>query len=288
MDGVSSMPSASILTLTADQVVSAGSASNIAIEWDTETKYLDADVDFFDAGVDPERLVIPSSLDGVSYETYIWLEDTTDSPGTEGLYLGMFAYGEPSFKSDALWGLVPRGCYYPCRGYRSGTLLGRSTPVEWISICREFDTRTITMRAARCRFGVISGEPTLLGVAAARGDVTIGGSSAAPITAAEDFDVGGVYNPATGVYTAPAGASLAVACAVGYDGDTLASNRLYYTLDVNATQIAKARFSGAGRAPGPGCFGLFPVSPGDEVRMNIDNDLGSARTVGVQTSVEFY
>lgn len=282
------MPSASLLTKTSDQVVSSGSPGNIYVTWQTETKFLDADVDFFDSGVSTINLNIPAALSGVPYEVFMWLEDTSEATFPNGHYAGLQVTGSGTHASDAFFGIQREAGRF-ARGFRSGRVVADADGADWVARVREFDSATITARAARCRLGVISGEPALTGLAAASGDVVIAASTEATIAPTATFDAGGgVYNSGSGVWTAPTGASLVVPSITGLDNTLLDATALRYKLFKNGTEIAAYRHGGSRRCPGPGCFGLLDVSPGDELLYKLDNALGSDRTLTVQASMEFF
>lgn len=281
------MPSASILTKTSLQKVSndGTGAATIRVTWDVETKYLDADVDFFDGGVDDEVLVIPSSLDGELYEVFIWVEDDVNDWGLgNGAYMG-FQTDSANHASSPNW-IIYRDVGYPSRGGRSGPVLADNLGCDWYSAVREFESDLMEFHD-KCYFGVISGNPAPLAVASAIETGVSTSSTATVLDLTEEFDHGDCYDPATGIYTAPAGASLYVAMINGYITSGTNTNDQIYTLHEDGTEVARFAHEGTQRGHSPGCWGLRPCSAGDEITMKFQ-DVGGTRTGNFQHSVEFY
>lgn len=262
------MSTASILTLDSAKTLSSGSPTTLDLDWDTETQYLDADITFL--GGDPRNLAIPASLENEKYEVFLWIEDAVNDWGFgSGSYMGLINSGLTPLMNS--WGII-RDLGYASRGVRTGPVTGLSTVVNWFTQGREFQGNTYAP-GTRSRFGVIT-NPRPIAVAAGRQLGYTTGAAEKNFDLDEDFDFGDIYNPVTGVYTAPAGATLAAANAVGYI-NSATGTRLNYALDVEGTEIARYEAAHSLRGNGPGTFGLFAVSPGDEVVFRIADDAGN-------------
>lgn len=274
------MSTASILTLDSAKTLSSGSLTTLDLDWDTETQYLDADILFH--GVDPRNLRIPASLDGVPYEVFLWVEDDVNDWGSgSGCYMGMLSSGlTPGMNS---WGII-RDMGYASRGVRTGPVRGLSTVVDWFTQGREFQVQTFAP-GTRSRLGVIT-DPRPIAVACGRESGYTTGSTEKNMDLNEDFDIGDVYNPATGVYTAPAGASLAAVNVAGYI-NSATGVRLNYALDRDGTEIARYEAQHSLRGNAPATFGLLPVAAGEELVIRISDDQGN-RDGDFSHSVEFY
>lgn len=279
------MPTASILTKTSGQTVSSGSTTTIDVTWQTETKYLDADVDFFDSGVDDTRLNIPSSVDGELYEVYLWVEDTTNYWGTgNGGYFGLRSVGAetPEFLA---WRIV-RDIGRPSGGSRSGMVVADSDGADWYTSGREFQSDTMTF-GTRCRMGILLGNPVPIAMAAGTESGFSTATSNTVLDLDEDYDIGDCYDPSTGIYTAPTGAEVCVCNCNGYVVSATSGSTFEYTLEIEGTEEAKFEHDGSLRGKGPGTFGIFPITAGDEVVFkHLDN--GGVRTGEFYHSVEFY
>lgn len=280
------MPSASILTKTSDQVVSSAGATagNTSFTWQTETKYLDANLDFFDAGTDDTLLSIPGSLDGTPYEVFGWWEDTSEGTFTSGMYS---AYRVLSTTGGDPYRWIFRNTVRPAFGFRTGPKVADSDGIDYYVQMREFTSETITARSSRCRLAIIMGEPLLRAFA---GGSTSGFSASTTETdanIAEAFDIGDVYDPTTGIYTAPAGASLAAVNCNGWRASVV-SDSCRYRLYKEGSEVAQYHFGGGLRNPGPGTFGLIDIAPGEELKISIQMDGGSANTMDLNHSVEFF
>lgn len=279
------MPSASILTKSSDQVVSAGSTSNILVTWDTETKYLDGAYDFHDPVTNNDRLTIPPAMSGSLYEVFIWIEDANDLWDTVGGggYIGMQSSGIPDWSN--WWGIYQDLGKFS-RGVRTGLLTADAASGYFYSQVREFEPATATASASKCRFGVLEGNPNPIALAAARDTGYSTGTGLNRLNLTESVDIGNVYH--NGVYVAPPGATLACVTANGYLTDKTDSDDFTWELFVNGSEYAAFRHSGSLRGYGPGTFGLMPVSPGDELDVRCHNfDVGS-RTGLFMTGVEFW
>ena len=282
------MPTASILTKTSDQKVSTDGTgeANIDVTWDVETKFLDADVDFFDSGVDDTLLAIPSSLDGEVYEVFIWCEDDTNDWGDtgNGTYIGMQANGLGW--SQRYWG-IQRDVGRASRGARSGPILADSDGASWFSRVREFQS-TLMEFGDKCRFGVLTGDavPRAIGIAKEAAWSTTN-STEADMDLDEEYDYNNCYNPATGVYTAPPGATLAIPCVNGRIDSGTDTARVIYRLDIEGVERANFQHGGSTRGFTPGTFGLIDVTAGDELKFTIQ-DNGGIRSGTFGHSVEFY
>lgn len=279
------MPSASILTLSSDKVLS-GSLSTRDVDWDVETKYLDADTDHFNIGGDPRDLLIDAALDGEVYEVFHWVEDTSEGNFANGHHLGPTPSGAPSGVAGN-W-FIQRVAGRAARGFRSGPVLADSDGASWYSRVREFDSASITLRSARCRFGIIVGQPDPIAFAAARNSgYSVAATTETTLILPETVDVGGVYNAVNGRYTAPAGTELAVPMLNTYTTSSFNSGTCRFKLYKNGSAVAAFLHDGSGRSPGPGCFGLIEATENDYFELVVDND-STSRTIRVDHAVEFY
>jgi len=280
------MPTASILTKTSDQTVSSGSTTTVDVTWQTETKYLDADFDFFDAGTSTRNLNIPTSMDGILYEVFLWVEDDVNDWGAgSGGYFGLLSSGLASTTFDD-WGIM-QDIGRPAFGTRSGIVPADASGADWYTQAREFQADTMSFKSSKCRFGVLAGNPVPRAMASGR---TVGYSTPTSLTAmalTEDVDFGDIYNPATGVYTAPASATLAIVNCSGYVTSGTSTSDVQYVLEIEGVEKARFRHDGSLRGFGPGTFGMIAVSGGDEVVVKMI-DAGGVRTGNFAHSVEFY
>lgn len=281
------MPSASILTKSVDQVVSAVSTTTIDVTWDTETKYLDGAYDFHDPVTDNNRLTIPAAMDGSLYEVFIWVEDANDLWDTVGggTYIGLLSSGIPDWNN--WWGIYQDTGKFS-RGVRTGLLTANAAEGYFFSQVREFEPATATASASKCRFGIIEGNPNPIAIAGAREVGYSAGTGVNNLAITETYDPNSVYNPSTGVFVAPPGATLACVTANGYLPDKTDSDDFEYELWLNGAQYAAFRHSGSLRGYGPGTFGLMPVSPGDELVVRTHNFDSGARTGNFSTGIEFW
>lgn len=275
------MSTASILTLTAANTISAGSPSTINLDWDVETQYLDADISFWEGVTNPWRLTLPGSLDGITCEVFLWVEDNVNDWGSgSGAYMGLLQSGLTGYNS---WGII-RDMGYASRGVRTGPMRADADGSYFYTSGREFETHTLAP-GTRSRFGIIT-DPKPRAFAAAKGIGYSTGSTEKNANFAEDFDFGDVYNPTTGVYTVPGGATLAAVDCTGYVTSSTGS-RLNWSLDVDGTEIARYEAQHSLRGCGPGSFGLLPVTAGEEIVIRMADDAGT-RTGNFEHSVEFY
>jgi len=255
--------------------------------WDTETKFGDGTLDFFDAGTDNESLVIPTSLDGEVYELFLWMENGGYFGSFDDCYLGIRNTAGGVDHGDHYY--ILRDVGYYSYGFRSGPILMGSTAHKWKATWRTFGSSHGTMDSNKCRFGVLVGAPKPIGWAAMRNSSfpTTGSSTNDPVTGTEDFDDGDVLDHTTGVFTAPTGTQCVVVnCNCNspvFDGSIT-----YMFLQKNGVTVGWWGHNDSGRAPGPGTFGLVDASPGDTFVVYISDTDGSARTQQVSVSAEFY
>jgi hypothetical protein len=282
------MPSASILELSSDQQVDnpGTSAATINIDWDTETKYLDGAYDFHEAVTNPDRLTIPAAMNGQPYEVFLWVEDTTAVwDASAGMYIGIQSSGIPDW--TAWWGIyADQG--KAARGCRTGPLVADDQEGYFYVPIREFGSNSMFARATKCRFGILEGNPAPVGWGICRDQspnysIPNGTSILAP---ANEHNFGNVYRG--GTYTAPPGATLAVADVTVVITSETNSADVTHTLLVNGSSFAEFMHSGSLRGYGPVTYGLFPVSPGDEIEFQIAHSTGFDRSGRVAHSVQFF
>ena len=281
------MPSASILTKTSDQTITnpTTTAATINITWDTETKYLDAALDFHDSGTNPERLTIPASMDGDLYEVFIWVEDAAAiwQAGGNGAYLGLLTGG--GVGAPYWWGIY-RDTGKMSRGYRTGLVQANALEGYFYSACREFGTVSAVASASRCRFGIIQGNPTPRAFAAAREGSWTYATGTNVLYPSCQINVGNVYRG--GTFRAPKGATLAAPQVNGYITSETNSSDSIWDLLKNGSVVASFNHAGSLRGYGPGTFGLIDVVEGDELEFQFTNNAGFNRTGNLSMNVEFW
>lgn len=280
------MPSASILTMTSDRVVSStgAGAATVDVVWDVETKYLDGAFDFFDSGVSTKNLVIPPAMNGGTFEVFLWFEPTEDIYSTSaGSYIGLLSSSIPGW--DQWWGIYNE-TGKASRGCRTGPLIADNAGGYFHSQVREFSSNNITTDASFCRLGVIQGAPDFVAAASAHEVGYAAPVGTSTLTLKEDIDIGGVYS--NGTYTAPVGAELAVVTANGGITSAFGAPDFIWELFKNGSRICEFRHGGSGLGFGPGTFGLVDVVAGDTLEVRVDNLDASPRTGTFHTAVEFY
>lgn len=174
------------------------------------------------------------------------------------------------------------------RGGRSG-LLPYNTGASMNLWFRNFGAAHVLFPFDRVLMGAII-DPSPIAIASTGGaskasDVVIP-SSEGNLIPTVDFDPQGVYDPITGKFTAPAGATL---CVPSFNGSTdpLNSTDIGHYLHKNGVEVARWRHADSLRGPGVGTYGLWPTVEGDEWQFRAAR-VGSTNMDSIHVSFEFY
>lgn len=263
--------------------------------FDTETKLGAGTYDVFDASVYNNRMIIPSSASGEIAEIFMYAEASPSAFSTnDDAYLGpVNATGtggtQTGYKYQD-WYRIIRELGQFSRGYRSGPFTvgadGHHHVIRW----RTFGSQHGTMLGARTRMGVLFGDPIPIAAAALRNSNLLPTKNIwTDLTGTEVFDDGGVLNPTTGVFTAPAGSVAAVPCLNFRTNGSFDTDDTRLRLLKNGTEIGRYFHGASGRAPGPGCWGLIEATSGDTFKCQVqDSGLGAPNSQEFHLSVEFY